>query len=173
MKHQRFLYLSAAILAGAVALCSRAEAHVRVTPAIVEGGRDVTLVFHCPNERSTASTTELVVQMPTDIAIVGVRVPASAGWESRVTMRPLPKPIPAPNGIVKEVVDTITWSKGHINPGERHDFEVIAGPMPAAPSQLIFKALQTYSNGEIVRWIQVRNPGESIPPFPAPTVEVK
>jgi hypothetical protein len=69
-------------------------------------------------------------------------------------------------------VDTITWSGGAIRPNEQQTFDVFAGPLPARGDALYFKAVQTYSNGETVRWIQIRNPGEAEPPDPAPMVRL-
>ena len=34
----------------------------------------------------------------------------------------------------------------------------------------MFKALQTYSNGDIVRWIDLQQPGQSEPEHPAPVL---
>jgi uncharacterized protein YcnI len=173
MNQRTLLLLPVLLVAVAGAMCGRAEAHIRATPAQVDAGTDATLVFHCPNERSDASTIQVVVQLPQDVVLPSVRVLATAGWESHVTMRTLEKPVSTPHGPVTAVVDTITWSGGRINPGERHDFSIVAGPMPSAPAELVFKALQTYSSGEVVRWIQLRNPGEGEPPFPAPVVGVR
>jgi hypothetical protein len=47
---------------------------------------------------------------------------------------------------------------------------VVAGLVPAKPAQLVFKALQTYSSGEIVRWIQIAAAGQPKPDFPAPVL---
>jgi uncharacterized protein YcnI len=38
--------------------------------------------------------------------------------------------------------------------------------------QLVFKALQTYSDKEVVRWIEVQKDGEEEPENPAPTLEL-
>jgi len=43
------------------------------------------------------------------------------------------------------------------------------GPLPHA-DRLLFKTLQHYSDGRVVRWIQEPTPGEEQPPRPAPTL---
>jgi len=50
------------------------------------------------------------------------------------------------------------WSGGRIAPGQFQDFSVSADPLPQGVSQLAFKAIQTYSNGDVVRWIDVPQP---------------
>jgi hypothetical protein len=42
--------------------------------------------------------------------------------------------------------------------------------LPDGPGQLVFKAIQAYSNGDVVRWIDVSQPGQAEPAHPAPTV---
>ena len=43
--------------------------------------------------------------------------------------------------------------------------------MPAT-DQLVFKALQTYADGEVVRWIEDQAPGGEGPERPAPTLQL-
>jgi Domain of unkown function (DUF1775) len=48
------------------------------------------------------------------------------------------------------------------------NFPVSAGPFPEDADRLVFKAVQTYSNGEVVRWIQDAPEGRPEPERPAP-----
>jgi uncharacterized protein YcnI len=137
-----------------------AGAHVTVRPSSASAGEAAALVFHCPNERSASGTIELVVEMPEDVALPGVTVPPLPGWHIAVTRK-------------DGVVDTIAWSGGRIAPGASEDFPIVTGPLPRVDHPLLFRAIQTYDNGEVVRWIQERGPGESEPPFPAPHLIVK
>jgi uncharacterized protein len=69
---------------------------------------------------------------------------------------------------VTEGVKQITWtSKQGIPPGAFQDFGLSVQVPGKAGDTLTFKALQTYSNGEIVRWI-----GPEGSDNPAPTVSV-
>ena len=56
------------------------------------------------------------------------------------------------------------------NPGQFDLFTVSAGPLPTKPSKLEFKAVQTYSDGTIVRWIEPTVKGTPEPEHPAPTL---
>ncbi len=47
-----------------------------------------------------------------------------------------------------------------------------AGPLPTTAGPVAFKALQTYSNGEVVRWVQIAAPGQPEPDLPAPTITI-
>jgi uncharacterized protein YcnI len=54
---------------------------------------------------------------------------------------------------VTERVATVTWEGGTIKPGEFDEFGMSAKVPNARGRTLVFPALQTYSNGEVVRWI--------------------
>ena len=45
-----------------------------------------------------------------------------------------------------------------------------ADPLPDGVAQLAFKAIQTYSNGDIVRWIDLPQAGQPAPEHPAPVL---
>jgi uncharacterized protein YcnI len=136
-----------------------AAAHVTVTPASAAAGRIATLTFHCPSELPATTTTQL------DVLPI-------AGWHSTITRRKLAQPLAGPHGAVTSAVDTIAWS-GSIRAGAEENFTIRAGPLPRATGELAFKALQRYSNGTVVRWIELRNPGEAEPAYPAPVVRVR
>jgi uncharacterized protein len=69
------------------------------------------------------------------------------------------------------VVTRIVWtaSGAGIAPDEFDEFEVSAGPLPET-DQLVFKALQTYADGEVVRWIEEAEEGAEEPEHPAPVL---
>jgi periplasmic copper chaperone A len=164
------------LCAGAVAalfLGMPAQAHVTVAPSQLAAGAFDELTFRCPNERPAASTTNLTVQLPQNAPLAFVSVRPVPGWHATVTKRKLAQPYHSGHGDITEVVDTITWSGGAIRPGEYQDFDVLAGPMPRGVHTLTFKAIQTYSNGEIVRWIELRGPGEPEPAHPAPVLRLQ
>jgi uncharacterized protein YcnI len=137
-----------------------AGAHVTISPKTVAAGSTDVLTFRCPNERSGTDTIRLVIQLPPDTPLRTVTAGAPPGWHSTVAMR-------------DGVPDTVTWEGGAIAPGERAEFTIAAGPMPAGGHTLSFRAVQTYADGEVVRWIEAREPGEPEPPFPAPVLEVR
>jgi uncharacterized protein YcnI len=155
-----------------LAIAAPAQAHVTVTPAAVAAGSTATLTFRCPNERTAATTTELTVQMPEDFPFANVEVQPVPGWHAAITMRTLATPLAGPHGPITRAVDTIAWTGGAIAPGAAQTFVIRAGPMPRDGTALPFKAIQQYSNGEVVRWIELQNPGDAAPANPAPVVRV-
>jgi hypothetical protein len=52
-------------------------------------------------------------------------------------------------------------------------FAVRLAQVPADASSLSFKTLETYGDGEIVRWIDLPQAGEPEPDHPAPTIRLK
>ena len=64
----------------------------------------------------------------------------------------------------------MVWSGGNIPVGVFVDFNIDASGLPNVPT-LELKAVQTYSNGDIVRWIDTpAAPGQPDPPHPQPTL---
>jgi len=66
---------------------------------------------------------------------------------------------------------TGTRSSGSIAPGQFEAFDVSVGPLPTDVDHLVFKALQTYADGQVVRWIDEPVTGSAAEPdHPAPVV---
>src|SRR5581483_11250795 len=59
---------------------------------------------------------------------------------------------------------------GSIPVGQYQDFQISVDPLPTDTNQLVFKAVQTYSNGDIVRWIDLTQAGQPDPEHPAPVL---
>jgi uncharacterized protein YcnI len=155
-----------------VALAPMASAHVTVNPGEVEKGSFARLSFRVPNERDDAGTTSLEVNLPEDQAFTSVRVKPLQGWSAQMTMRTLDQPIDNNGEQITEVVSTITWTGGTINPGEFQEFDVSIGRMPEDVDSLAFPSIQTYSSGEVVRWIDPVVEGQEEPEHPAPTLQL-
>jgi hypothetical protein len=71
-----------------------------------------------------------------------------------------------------EAVSSITWTAEGptgIKPGEFDEFAISLGPLPTEGDELVFKAVQTYSDGEVVRWIDEATGDEEVE-RPAPIV---
>jgi uncharacterized protein YcnI len=169
---RRATLASAAALA-VFAIASPAWAHVTVTaPGAAPGASDVEITFRVPNELRAARTTQLSVQFPLDTPIADVLVQPTPGWSFTEKTAKLAKPIVTDDGDVTEAVSQIDWhaTGSGIAAGEFGAFTVIAGQLPDAKS-LTFKAIQTYSNGTKVSWIEVPAPGSSADPdHPAPVL---
>ena len=154
-----------------LAMASAAWAHVTVHPSTLPAGsRDIELTFRVPNERDNANTVKVQVFFPTDLPLLTVDVLPIPGWSSVVKTQSLARPLQTDDGPVSQVVTDVTWTATGVGvaPGQYEDFEVAAGSTPDKPGQLVFKALQTYSSGEIVRWIQLVTSQDPNPDTPAP-----
>jgi uncharacterized protein YcnI len=113
-----------------------------------------------------------MVEFPADHPIPSVSVLEKPGWTFTTTKTPLPKPVQTENGQVTEAVSTITWTGGQIPPGAFDLFTVLAGPLPKNVNQLQFKATQTYSDGNVVQWIEPTVKGGAEPEHPAPVLKL-
>jgi uncharacterized protein len=167
------LVVLAALVVGVLALAALpAGAHVSITPSSAPKGGFQVLSFNVPNEEPDANTVKLEVQLPTKDPIAFVSTKPMVGWDVAVEKSTLAKPVKTDDGEITEAVSTITWTAtaGGLNPGEFDLFTISAGPLPTKPRSLTFKALQTYSNGEVVSWIQQTVKGAPEPERPAPTL---
>jgi len=159
-----------AVVCGVLFAAAPAWAHVEIDPESAPKGSTGTWAFRVPNEEPNASTVKLDVFFPAKFPIANVLVQAKPGWTFSVQTRHLAKPITTDDGTFSDVVTQVTWSGGQIPPGAYDLFPVFGGPLPKNTNKLVFKALQTYSNGDVVRWIQTPVKGAPEPENPAPTL---
>ncbi|MFF4256429.1 YcnI family protein [Streptomyces sp. NPDC001663] len=173
MKASRLAATGAVAASAVVVLSSPAFAHVSVQPegTAAKGGYAV-VDFKVPNERDNASTTKLEVSFPTDHPLASAMPEPIDGWDIKVTKAKLAKPIEMHGEKINEAVSKITWtaSGDGIKPGFFQKFPVSVGTLPEDADQLVFKALQTYDNKEVVRWIEETKEGEDEPENPAPVL---
>ncbi|WP_045876977.1 YcnI family protein [Pseudofrankia sp. DC12] len=172
----RFARVAGVATIGAVAVVAMAlpaSAHVTVSPQSAPAGGYVQLSFNVPSESDTAATTKLDVQFPTADPIASVAVQPKAGWTYEVKTGAPSRPVTDDDGDkITQVVSEIIWTADGpgIKPGEFDTFVVSAGPLPTDAKSVSFKALQTYSDGSVVRWIDESQAGQPEPEHPAPTV---
>ena len=167
---------TAAVLLPAAALslfaaAGVAQAHVTVNPDTGTQGAWTKVSFRVPNEEANASTTAVEIDLPTDHPIASVSVRPVPGWTATTTSSPLATPLKTDDGEVTSAVSKIVWAGGKIDPGQFEEFDVSLGPLPAT-GQIVFKALQTYSDGSVVRWIDIPQPGQPEPDHPAPILKL-
>jgi periplasmic copper chaperone A len=147
---------------------------VTVNPDTAVQGGFTALTFRVPTEKDNASTTTLQVFLPTDTPIPSVSVRPVPGWTAKVNTTHLAKPVQSDDGPISDVISDITWTANSaadaVAPGQFQEFEVSAGPLPKV-KQLIFKALQTYSDSSVVRWIDLPQ-GSTEPEHPAPILKL-
>jgi uncharacterized protein YcnI len=153
----------------ALAIPAAAQAHVTLQPKTGVAGAYTRLDVRVPNEQDSASTTKVEVQFPAGFASASYQ--PTPGWDIKVAKKKLDTPIKTDDGEITEGVDTITWTAKSaadaIPPGAFEDFGLSLQVPGKAGDTLTFKALQTYSNKEVVRWI-----GAEGSDSPAPTVSV-
>ncbi|PZH06930.1 hypothetical protein C1I97_17530 [Streptomyces sp. NTH33] len=175
MKASRLAATAALAGSAVLALSVPAFAHVSVQPegTAAKGGYAV-VDFKVPNERDNASTTKLEVTFPADHPLASVMPQPMTGWKIEVTKSKLDKPLEVHGRKISEAVTKVTWTadgKG-IEPGYFQKFPVSMGALPEDTDQLVFKAIQTYSNKEVVRWIEVPQKGQEEPDTPAPVLQL-
>ena len=162
--------IAALALAGALAVPAGAQAHVTLQPSTAAAGSFTVLDVRVPNERDKASTVKVDVQFPAGFASVSYQpVP---GWTVKVIKTKLATPVQTDDGPITEGVSRMIWTgsrkgSGKLAPGQFMDFPISVQVPGKAGDTLTFKALQTYSNGEIVRWI-----GAPSADLPAPQLKV-
>jgi len=155
----------------ALAMCGAAQAHVTIQPSEAPAGDFTRLDVRVPNEQDSAATTKVSVQFPPGFTEASYQpVP---GWKTKVKKSKLDTPVKTDEGdTITEQVSEMTWTgsgsgAGRIGPGQFQDFG-LSVQIPEKPNtSLTFKATQTYSNGDVVRWIGPPDAEE-----PAPQVKI-
>ncbi|MCX4824285.1 YcnI family protein [Streptomyces sp. NBC_01142] len=168
--------LATGVAATSVLLLSgTAFAHVSVQPQgeAAKGGY-ATVNFKVPNERDDASTVKLEVNLPTEHPLASVMPQPVPGWKVEVTKSKLAKPLEVHGKQITEAVSKVTWTadSSKIGPGQFQQFPLSLGRLPEDADQMVFKALQTYDNKEVVRWIEEPKEGGEEPESPAPVLQL-
>ncbi|MFF1377691.1 YcnI family protein [Streptomyces sp. NPDC058308] len=173
MKLSRIAAVGTVAASAVLILSAPAFAHVSVSPEgeAAKGGY-ATVNFKVPNEMDDASTNKLEVSFPTDHPLASVMTQPIPGWSVKVTKSKLDKPLEIHGEKIDEAVTKVTWTadgKG-IQPGTFQKFPVSMGQLPEDADQLVFKAVQTYDNKDVVRWIEPQQKGQEEPEHPAPAL---
>ncbi|MEU6073434.1 YcnI family protein [Micromonospora sp. NPDC047074] len=177
IRHRRSVSVAAALALGAVAtavfgFAAPASAHVTVNPQEATQGGYGRFAFRVPNESDTASTTKLEVVFPENAPVGSVSTMPVPGWTVAVEKRKVDPPIEVHGSQLTEAVAKLTWTaapNAGVKPGEFQEFPVSMGPLPQVDT-MIFKTLQTYSDGNVQRWIDEPLPGGEEPESPAPVL---
>lgn len=155
-----------------VGIAGAASAHVGVSSTDAAQGGFGKAVFRVPTESDTASTTKLVVTLPKETPFAFVTAQAKPGWKVTVQKEKLAAPTKVGEFELTEAVRTITWTAtgDGIAPSQFDEFALSGGPFPDDES-ISFKAEQTYSDGEVVQWDEVKK-GDAEPEHPVPTLKL-
>lgn len=121
-------------------------AHATMRPASVRADSVARIVLRVEGERSVPAV-RVAVQLPHGVS--DVRVPRVPGWKRTVSGR------------------VVTWSGGSIGHGQFGRFALSARFPDSPGKELAFPTVQTYANGEVVRWI---GPASSDTPAPRLTL---
>lgn len=151
----RRLVLLAAFAATAliVGTAGSASAHVTVQPKALPADSYTRIAVRVPNESDKAATTKVEVSFPEGIYSTSYEpVP---GWKTTIKQRKLDQPVEAGHGSVDSETDVVTFTATGpgIKPGEFQDFGLSIRTPDKAGEELKFPAVQTYDDGEVVRWI--------------------
>jgi uncharacterized protein len=160
--------LTLALTLAALAVPATAQAHVSLHPNTLPTGSGPTLEIRVPNETSDARTVKVEVKMPSGVTFL--QTEPVRGWTAKVVHRKLAKPIKTDDGTVTEEASEVVWTaaKGQGTPPDEFQGFPLLMTIPGKAGQVLsFKTVQTYSNGDVVRWIEGPD-GEQ----PAPSVNV-
>jgi uncharacterized protein YcnI len=172
---RRAATVTAVAAAFVLGLAGPAAAHVTVNSSgtATQGGY-TKVAFRVPNESDTESTTKLEISLPVDSPVGSVSVRPVPGWTAVAEKSKLATPVKVHDSEISEAVTKITWTAAagsEIKPGTFQEFDVSLGPLPQT-EQMVFKALQTYSDGTIVRWIDEPTTDGTEPENPAPVLKL-
>ncbi|MFE4665477.1 DUF1775 domain-containing protein [Streptomyces sp. NPDC056716] len=154
----RRLSTVSAVLVAAVALTAGpAFAHTEVEAENAQAlAQNVTLDFHAASESDAAGITELEVILPEGLVPADISYDKGPeGWKYAATSR------------------GYTVSGPELAVGADAEFSVTVRQLPDA-AELVFKTLQTYSDGQIDRWIELEDTGDDGDGhgYPAPTLKL-
>lgn len=175
MNVTRIAAASAVAATSVLAFSGAAFAHVGVQPQgeAAKGGYAV-LNVKVPNERDNASTIKVEINLPAEHPLSSVMPQPVPGWKVKVDKTKLGKPLEVHGKQITEAVSKVTWTADgtRIGPGEFQQFPLSVGRLPEDADQLVFKAIQTYDNKEVVRWIEEPTEGGEEPELPAPVLKL-
>jgi len=162
-----------AVLAAAGALLApgAAEAHISLHPNTIPAGAFATLDVRVPGEQEGAHVTKVDVLFPP--GFVSVDYENVPGWSTRVIESKLATPIKEGGETINTEVSQIVWTwsgpLGKVNNAQFINFPLsLAIPEDTAGKVLEFRTVQTYSNGQIVHWIEPSLTAE----HPSPRINV-
>ncbi|MFF1902978.1 DUF1775 domain-containing protein [Kitasatospora sp. NPDC058218] len=143
-----------AVVAGSLAPAVPAFAHVEVESETARAlATNATVTFTAEAESTTAGLAKFQVVLPEGIAPADVALAdAPQGWTFAVT------------------ADGYTVGGPALAPGKDAVYKITIRQLPDA-EELVFKTLETYSDGRIDRWIELPKDGTE-PEHPAPTLEL-
>jgi uncharacterized protein len=147
------------------------QAHISLHPNTIPAGAFATLDVRVPGEQEGAYVTKVDTLFPQ--GFTGVDYENVPGWTAKVIETKLATPISEDGETIDTEVSQITWTwtgpLGKVNNGQFINFPLsLAIPADAAGRALEFRTVQTYSNGQVVHWIDPSLTAE----HPSPRINV-
>jgi periplasmic copper chaperone A len=159
------------LAAGALLAPAGAQAHISLHPNTIPAGAFATLDVRVPGEQEGAYVKKVDVLFPP--GFTGVNYENVPGWSTKVIEVKLATPIKKDGETINTEVSQIVWTwvgpLGKVNNAQFINFPLsLAIPDNATGKALEFKTVQTYSNGQVVHWIDPSLSAE----HPAPRINV-
>ena len=151
-----------------------ADAHVKVSPNTAAAGDDIQLTFRVPNEEEDAGTVRVEIDLPTKTPFADAEYEPVVGWTARIVEARLARPIVNDGVQVTSAPSKIIYTADagvEIKAGQFQEFPVALDLTPDTGS-VEFPTIQTYSNGDVVKWNQATPASADEPDHPAPTLYI-
>jgi uncharacterized protein YcnI len=151
-----------------------ADAHVKISPNTAAAGDDIEVTFRVPNEEETAGTVKVSISLPRNHPFAGAEYQPVPGWSAKIFEAKLAHPIMNDGVEVTQAPVTIVYTADpgvEITAGQFQDFPVALDLTPNTGS-VEFPTVQTYSNGDVVKWDQPTPADGDEPDHPAPTLYI-
>jgi uncharacterized protein YcnI len=147
------------------------QAHISLHPNTIPAGAFATLDVRVPGEQEGAHVTRVDTRFPP--GFTGVDYENVPGWSARVLEARLATPIEQDGEKVDTEVSQIVWTwvgpLGEVRNGQFVNLPLaVAIPADVAGKALEFRTVQSYSNGQVVHWIDPSLTAE----HPAPRINV-
>jgi periplasmic copper chaperone A len=166
------IILFASLMTAAVfAVPASAPAHISIHPNTVPAGAFATLDVRVPAEQQGAHVTKVDMLFPAGFSDVDYE--PVAGWSVQVLERKLATPISSDGETIDSEIAQLVWTwtgpLGELRDGQFIQFPLsVAVPDDASGKALEFRTVQSYSDGQVVHWIDPSLDGE----HPSPRINV-
>jgi uncharacterized protein YcnI len=153
-----------------LAVPAAVQAHISLHPDTIPAGAFATLDVRVPGEQEGAYVKKVDVLFPA--GFTGVNYENVPGWTAKVIETKLATPIQKGGETINTDVSQIVWTwtgpLGKVNNGQFINFPLSLAIPDVAGQALEFRTIQTYSNGQVVHWIDPSLSAE----HPAPRINV-
>jgi periplasmic copper chaperone A len=159
------------LLMGTLLVPAAAQAHISLHPNTIPAGAFATLDVRVPGEQEGAHVTKVDTLFPR--GFTGVDYENVPGWSTKVIETKLATPIKEDGETIDTEVSQVVWTwvgpLGKVDNGQFINFPLsVAIPANATGKALEFRTVQSYSNGQVVHWIDPSLTAE----HPAPRINI-